>query len=90
MVLQYPYDLRTLQAVSDVGYHLVAHCPGCGHFESLNLKELIAQLGPNFDFAACGAQLQKVVSCLRCGRPNVPITLMEYAPDSGVRSTNGN
>lgn len=90
MAVQYPYDLRTLQAVSDLGYRLVAHCPGCGHFKSLNLKELIAQLGPNFDFVAYGAQLQEVVSCLRCGRPSVPITLMEYAPDSGERPANSN
>ena len=84
MTLQYPYALRTLQSVAELRYHLVARCEGCGHFQSLDLKELIAQLGPDFDLVDRAAELQDVVSCLRCGRPRIPVQLMPYAPESGA------
>ena len=75
--------LRTLKEVEQREYRLVAHCPNCGDFQTLCLKELIAELGPDFDFMSHPGLLQNVVSCIRCGRPGIPVTVMEYSPESG-------
>lgn len=82
MALQYPYDLRTLQGIADAGYHLVARCEGCGHFSALDLAELIAQFGPDFDPTARSAELRAVVRCAGCGRPGPTVRLMSYVPDA--------